>query len=144
MPQESTVPQPSQPRWMTYTGWFFTLLIFGTLLFSAWMKFSVVLKIGPWEDAAKEFSSLGISPETMAMIGGVEVVCALLYLFPRTAILGAVLLQGYLAAAFCTHLIARERNPAAEFELAPLIVAALMWLGILLREPRLRAIMFWR
>jgi hypothetical protein len=61
-----------------------------------------------------------------------------LYLIPRTAVLGAVLLTGYLGGAVATHLRIGE-SPAA-----PVIVALIAWGGLYLREPRLRALLPWR
>lgn len=58
-----------------------------------------------------------------------------LYLIPPTAVLGAVLLTGYLGGAVATHL------RAGEAPVAPLVVAALAWGGLYLREPRLRALL---
>lgn len=60
-----------------------------------------------------------------------EVVCLVLYLIPSTAVLGAVLLTGYLGGAVATHLRAGE-SPAL-----PVVVGALVWAGIYLRERRL-------
>ena len=60
------------------------------------------------------------------------------YLVPRTAALGAVLLTGYLGGAICTHL--RLGHPLLSHTLFPSYVAALLWLGLYLREPRVRAL----
>jgi hypothetical protein len=62
----------------------------------------------------------------------VELVCVLLYAIPRTAVLGAILLTGYLGGAVATHV--RVGEPW----FLPVIFGVLVWLGIYLREPRLR------
>ena len=64
----------------------------------------------------------------------VEVLCAILYLIPQTSVLGAILLTGYLGGAVATHV------RAAEAFWFPLIFGVLVWLGLFLREPRVRAL----
>ena len=62
----------------------------------------------------------------------VEIICAILYAIPRTAVLGAILLTGYLGGAVATHV------RASEPWFIPVIVGVLVWLGLYLRDPRLR------
>jgi hypothetical protein len=78
---------------------------------------------------------LGYAPTLAVVISGLELGCAIIYMIPRTSVLGAVLLTGYLGGATASH-IRIEESPAM-----PLIVAALVWLGIYLREPRLRELL---
>ena len=61
------------------------------------------------------------------------------YVIPRTAILGAVLLTGYMGGAIATHV--RVGSPLMTHELFPLYVAALFWGGLLLRDERLRTVL---
>jgi hypothetical protein len=68
----------------------------------------------------------------------VEITCALIYLFPPTAVLGAILITGYFGGAVTTHLRVHE-SPAV-----PIIFAVLVWGGIYLRDARLRALIPWR
>lgn len=124
-----------QPKWMTITGWVLTVLITAAMLASAGFKFTVPLKIGDHEKMAKMMEEQGFRVEVMTRIAIVEVACALIYLFPRTAVLGAALLNGYLGGAIVVHVL-ENQNIAA-----PLIIGIIAWLGIFLREPRLRAIM---
>jgi hypothetical protein len=63
----------------------------------------------------------------------------ILYLVPRTAILGAILLTGYFGGAIATHV--RVLNPWATHILFPMYFAVLMWGGLWLRDPRLRALL---
>jgi hypothetical protein len=72
-------------------------------------------------------------------IVGLEAVSALLYAIPKTSVLGAVMLTGYLGGAIATHL--RIHDPMV---VMPAIVALVVWLGIYLREPRLRKILPFR
>jgi hypothetical protein len=69
-------------------------------------------------------------------IGVTEIACALLLAIPRTSVLGAVLVTGYLGGAVATHV--RAMQPAF---IAPAILGALAWLGLYLRDPRLRALL---
>jgi hypothetical protein len=64
--------------------------------------------------------------------------CTALYLWPRTAALGAVLLTGYLGGAVATHL--RVGSPLFSFTLVSVYLGAILWAGLWLREPRLRAL----
>jgi len=83
----------------------------------------------------ESFARLGY-PESVALgIGILEFVCALLYVIPRTSILGAILLTGYLGGATATHV--RIGDPF----FAPLVVGALVWGGLYLRDTRLRALL---
>jgi len=72
-------------------------------------------------------------------IGVIELVCTVLYVIPATSILGAVLLTGYLGGAVAAHL--RVGNPIFETLIFPVLVGSLLWGGLLLIEPRLRALM---
>lgn len=71
-------------------------------------------------------------------LGIVELVCAALYLLPRTAVLGAILLTGYMGGTIITHLRLGE----------PFYMQAgigvLFWLGLYLRDARLRELAPWR
>lgn len=120
----------TQPKWMTWTGWAITGLVGATLAFSAGMKF-----MNP-PDMAQEFvGKFGYPAELTLPIGILEITCAVIYLIPRTSVLGAVLLTGYLGGATATHV--RVEDPF----FAPVIVGALVWLGLYLRDPRIRALL---
>lgn len=80
---------------------------------------------------------LGYSEHVIIGLGFVLTACALLYAFPRTAMLGAILLTGYLGGAVATHV----RAGSSTFETVfPTLVGALVWGGLLLRDGRLRAL----
>jgi xanthine/uracil permease len=64
----------------------------------------------------------------------VEIACAILYAIPRTSVLGAVLLTGYLGGATATHVRANE----AFF--LPVVTGVVVWAGLYLRDDRLRAL----
>lgn len=84
---------------------------------------------------------LGFPESTVFGIGVVLLVCVLFYVVPRTSILGAVLLTGYLGGAIATHV--RVGNPIFTHTLFPIYVAVLIWGGLYLRDPRMRAMVPW-
>lgn len=110
-------------------GWVLTVLSGAGLLFSGAMK------IANPPGLADGFNHLGWSPDLALGLGIVEIVCALIYLFPKTATLGAILLTGYVGGAIATHVRIGEPIWGAA------ILGVLIWLGLFLREPRLRAIL---
>jgi DoxX-like family len=81
-------------------------------------------------------------PESIILgLGTVLLACTILYLIPRTSVLGAILLTGYLGGAVATHV--RVGDPVFSI-LFPVIVGALLWGGLVLRDGRLRALLLLR
>jgi len=127
-------PQPVSKSAL-WTGRVLSILPALFLLFDAAMKF---VKPAPVIEAT---TRLGYEESTILPLGIVLLVCTLLYLVPRTAVLGAILLTGYLGGAVATHL----RHGDGPFEiLFPVIFGALLWSGLVLRDPRLRSVVFGR
>ena len=87
-------------------------------------------------------TQLGYSVNTVFPLGVLLLACVVIYIVPRTAIFGALLLTGYLGGAVATHV--RVGNPLFTHILAPTYVAALIWGGLVLRDARLRALAPWR
>jgi hypothetical protein len=83
------------------------------------------------------FARLGWPIGLAVPLGIVELVCIAAYIFPRTSILGAILLTGYLGGAVVTHL--RVGSSLFGEMLFPVYIGILVWGGLYLREPRLRA-----
>ena len=81
----------------------------------------------------QEFARLGYQEHSALGIGILEIACTALYLIPRTSVLGAILLAGYLGGATATHV--RIVDPF----LPPIIFGVLAWGGLYLRDERLRA-----
>ena len=102
------------------------------------MIFSAVLKLFP-NVVAEGFDHLGWPLGLAGSLAVVEFGCVIIYLIPRTAVLGAVLIAGYLGGATATHV----RVGDAGF-FAPIVLGVLAWLGLWLREPRLRALLPFR
>jgi hypothetical protein len=100
------------------------------LAFSAFMKFS-----GSAEVAQMFTGKFGYPPGALLALGIVEVSCVVVYLIPRTAILGATLLTGYLGGAIATHV--RVGDPFV----VPLVLGIVVWAGLYLRDERVRSIL---
>lgn len=81
---------------------------------------------------------LGFPAGSIRGIGLAQLVCLVLYLVPRTRVLGAVVLTGYLGGAVATHV--RIGSPLLTHVLFPTYIAALAWGGLWLREGRLRTL----
>jgi hypothetical protein len=96
------------------------------------------LTSNPWY--VQEFARIGWTEPALPMLAALQLVATGLYLFPPTAVLGAVLLTGYLGGAIASYVRIGEFYPP----LVPLTTALLAWLGIFLREERLRVLLPFR
>ena len=123
---------PRRARTAAHVGRVCTGLVALFLAFDTVLK---VLKLGP---AVEGTMALGYPPGSVQGIGIIELVCLVLYLLPRTSVLGGLLLTGYLGGAIATHV--RVSNPLFTHTLFPVYVAIVLWGGLYLREKRLRAL----
>jgi hypothetical protein len=119
-----------------WTGRFLTGFVVLFLLFDATIK---LLRL---PIAVEGTTQLGYPADAVLMIGIIELLCVVLYLAPQTAVLGAVLLTGYLGGAIATHV--RVASPLLTHVLFPIYVAAMIWGGLLLRDPRWRVLLPFR
>ena len=103
------------------------------LAFDAIMK---LLRLGP---AVEGTTQLGYAASVLVPIGAIQVVCLVVYVLPRTSVLGAILWTGYLGGAIATHV--RVGSPLFSHILFPLYVAGLLWAGLWLRDERVRALL---
>ena len=124
---------PKSSRAARWGGWVMAGLPALFLLLDAAMKF---VKPAPVVEGTLQ---LGYSEAVIVPLGIVLLASTLLYLFPRTAVLGAVLLTGYLGGAIATHV--RVANPLFTHTLFPVYLGVLLWGGLLLRDRRLRALL---
>lgn len=97
--------------------------------------FSAVMKLMKPEAVVKEFLRLGYLESHAVALGILELACTIVYVIPRTAVLGAIMLTGYLGGAVATHL--RIGDPF----IPPVLFGILLWLGLWLRDGRLRGIL---
>jgi DoxX-like family len=100
------------------------------------LAMDAALKVFMLTPAVTGTSQLGYSPSIVFPLGMFEVISLVLYLVPRTSILGAVLWTGYLGGAVATHV--RLDNPLFTHTLSPIYVAIMLWGGLWLRDSRLR------
>jgi DoxX-like family len=97
-----------------------------------------VAKLIPIPSAVEFTVQLGYPESSVRVIGIILLVCLILYIVPRTSVLGAVLLTGYLGGAVATQL--RVGSPLLSTTLFPIYVGILIWGGLMLREDRLLAL----
>jgi hypothetical protein len=110
-----------------------------TGLASVFLLFDAVFKLVMSPEAIAGTQDLGWPASVLRGLGVLELVCLVMYLVPRTAVLGAVLWTGYLGGAIATHL--RVGNPLMSHTLFPVYIAALIWGGLWLRDRRVRALL---
>jgi hypothetical protein len=113
-----------------------------TAVAALFLAFDTVGKLLVIQQAVQATTALGYPASAVLTIGLIELVCLTLYLVPATSVSGAILLVGYLGGAVATQV--RVGNPLASHVLFPLYVGAVLWGGLYLREPRLRALLPFR
>jgi DoxX-like family len=97
-----------------------------------------VMKLMKPDFVVKATTQMGYPESVILPLGIVVLICTTLYAVPPTAILGAILLTGYLGGAVATHV--RAGDPLFTHVLAPIYFAILIWGGLYLREPRLSSL----
>ena len=123
----------SSVRKMAIAGWVVSGLVGAFLAMSAGFKFFT-------PDIVREtMGGLGWPAHHDLMIGVIETVCVVLYLVPQTAVLEAVLETALLGGAIATNV--RVDNPLISHELFGVYLGVLVWLGLWLRDPRVRALL---
>ena len=132
----SSSPSPAaSPKARIWAGRIITALMVLLLLFDSMTKILQVPAV--LEASAKN----GFSPDMILGIGVLLLACIALYVIPRTAVLGALLLTGYLGGATEANLHAHMGAGLVAF---PVIVGVFFWAGLWPREPRLSALLPWR
>lgn len=125
---QSTTPPAPVSKTALWAGRIMSALPVLMLLFSGVMKFI------PSPQLDEGFKHLEM-PVSMAFgLGVLELACTVVYLIPRTAVLGAILLTGYLGGAILTHL------RVGDVYGMQVVFGVLLWGGLYLRDPRLRAL----
>jgi hypothetical protein len=128
-PNLQLAPVPKKQLW---TGRILSGLAVAFLVFDASIHIMAPAAV------VKGFTDLGYSPGLARPLGIIELACLILYLIPRTSVLGAVLLTGYLGGAVATNL--RVAAPLFSNTLFPIYVALFLWGGLVLRNDRLRTV----
>ncbi|MGV8875759.1 MAG: DoxX family protein [Rhodococcus sp. (in: high G+C Gram-positive bacteria)] len=128
-----TTPPATTARTAARIGWGLTALIALFLIFDGVTK---LLNVQQVQDATAD---LGLRDEMTPVIGIVLLLSLALYLIPRTAFLGAVLLTGYLGGAVLTNW--RVDKPLVSTVLFAVYVGILVWGALYLRDPKVRQVM---
>lgn len=108
-----------------WTGRILSLLVSLAFLMSASMK------IRGGAEVKKGTEHLGIPDSLILPLAILEVSCVVIYAIPQTAVLGAILLTGYIGGAICSHL------RVGDLFVVQIIIGIIIWLGLFLREERL-------
>ena len=102
------------------------------------LVFDTVIKFTHHPSVAESMTQLGYPVSRALELGVIELLCLTVYLVPRTSVLGAVILTGYLGGAIASHV--RVGNPLFSHVLFPIYIAAMLWGGLYLRDARVRSI----
>ncbi|MBP6821411.1 MAG: DoxX family protein [Acidobacteria bacterium] len=113
---------------MLWAGRILSALPVLMLLFSAIMKFMKPAQV------LQGLAQFGYQESVVLSLGILELACTVVYLVPRTAVLGAILLTGYLGGATATHVRVGDQF------FIPIVLGVLLWGGLYLRDERLRAL----
>lgn len=105
-------------------------------LAAAFMLLDAAMKLAKPTQVAEAFVRTGWPLELSVTLGAILLGSTILYVIPRTVVLGAILLTGYLGGAVATNL--RLENPLFTNTLFPVYFGVLVWLGVWLRDPQLR------
>ncbi len=125
------------PVLMSRLGWGLSLL-FGLFMLGA----SVAPKLLGMPVAQETMAALGWPDAPIVLIGTLELICTLLYLYPPTAVLGGTLMMAILGGAIATQI--RAGSPLASHTLFGIYLGLAMWGGLWLRDPAFRAHFPWR
>lgn len=115
---------------ITISGWVLTSAL--ALLFI----FSAVMKLFPNEEAVAQSAAMGFDGSTIKLLGFVEIASLILFIIPRTGVLGALLLIAYLGGAIATHL--QHGQPAT----MPIVAQILVWIASAFRFPEITGRLF--
>lgn len=132
---QSAIPTTHTSKTGRWAGYAISVLAILFLIFDGVIK---VLRLAP---AVEGTVQLGYPEQLVLSIGIIELACLAIYVYPRTSVLGAILLTGYLGGAIATHV----RNGSDLFSVVfPILISGLLWGGLFLRDHRLRALLPFR
>jgi len=127
----STPQIDTTPKWMIWTGRVISALPVLLFLMGAVMSFNL-----PDKNKKEMEEKMGWKADMAPALGVVELVTAVLYIIPQTAVLGAILMTGHLGGAVATHVRIEDWSgmPIA------IVVGVLVWLGLWFRDARVRSL----
>jgi hypothetical protein len=128
--QMEDVTRPSNSKATFWIGWTLSGLASALLLFSGVLKFAPITP-----EAEQGLQHIGWRADQVGTLGILEIACVIVFLIPQTAVIGAILVTGYMGGAIATHL--RVGDPFIVQTIIPIV----FWLGLWLREPRLRQLL---
>ena len=120
-------------RWI---GWILTGIIV------AFMLFDGAIQLIAFDFVTQGMMEFGLPESYARPLGIVTLACTLLYAWSRTSVLGAVLLTGFLGGTIATHMPRPE--PLLPHIVTAMVMGAIVWGGLWLRDPQLRALLPWR
>jgi hypothetical protein len=126
----SATPSDKTPKAMIWIGRVISALPVLMLTMSGVMKFNLR------PEDAKNMAAIGWDANIASILGIIELASTLLYIIPQTAVLGAILLTGYLGGAVATHVRVADYPHMP----IPLVLGVLVWVGLYLRDARLRSL----
>jgi len=114
------------PKAIKITGWVLAILLAALFTMSAFMKLTQN------KTALEQAAAVGIDATTYLYIGVIEIVSLVLFLLPRTGVLGTLLLAAYLGGAIATHV--QHQQPV----LMPVMIQVVLWITAITRFPELK------
>lgn len=134
-PHQTMTPQSqtsAHPKWMARTGWGMSGLMIAFLIVDS------VSKLALERHVVEATTMLGYPLDTIRPLGLICLACTILYAVPRTSVVGAILLTGYLGGAIATKV--RIEDPLFSSVLFGVYFGILVWGGLFLRDEQLRAL----
>jgi hypothetical protein len=138
---ESVIEYATPSAKKTSKGMLWTGRVLSTLSILMLLMDGVMKLLRP-EAVVKGTMQLGYPEYVIVPLGIVLIICTLLYALPQTAVLGAILLTGYLGGAVATHV--RHGDPLFSHILVPIYDGVVVWLGLVLRDSSIRALLPFR
>lgn len=126
-------PVPATNRTMTVLGWILSALLI------AFMLFDTTIKLLDLPQVVDTMTQMGIPTDLARPIGFIELVALALYVWPRTSVLGAILLTGVFGGAIASHL--RLGDPLFSHTLFGVYLGVFAWGGLWFRSERLRKLL---
>lgn len=121
-----------QSKRFTVIGWIMSGLVIAFLLFDG------IIKLIPLDVVITTSQQLGIPMRLILLLGMLTAGCTILYAIPSTAVLGAILLTGYIGGAIYAHALAQ--SPLFSHTFFGIYLSLLIWGGLWFRDPRVRAL----
>ena len=126
----SSIEKPSVSQPMLWSGRIISALPLLLILFGS------VMKLAHTASVVEGFNKAGYPEDRILIVGLIEFVCSIVFLIPRTRVLGAILLTGLLGGATATNV--RVGDPAV---IAPILCGILLWTGLLLQDRNVRELL---